>query len=298
MSVRFLVLAFAPLTLGNADPATIPPAMRAMLDAALAGGNETDVATIVKYARSADPASADAVLEIATHWREERARARHERVRDAGPLELWKGRAELGGYASTGNTDNVGLTGVLNLEREGLEWRHKLRVQADYQESLGLTSREHILVAYEPNWKVTPTSYVYGATQFESDRFLGYDQRYSASAGAGYSAIKARGLTLDLELGPAYRHTAYVDGNIEASIAARGSLDLDWTLLSGLTLRQDASAYLQRYNSTLSTTTALAARLIGPLSAQVSYNVQYESMPAAGRVSTDTISRASIVYTF
>jgi putative salt-induced outer membrane protein len=30
----------------------------------------------------------------------------------------------------------------------------------------------------------------------------------------------------------------------------------------------------------------------------VSYTVQYESMPPEGRVSTDTISRASLVYTF
>jgi putative salt-induced outer membrane protein len=42
----------------------------------------------------------------------------------------------------------------------------------------------------------------------------------------------------------------------------------------------------------------MAAKLLGPLSAQVSYTVQYESMPPEGRVSTDTISRASLVYTF
>jgi putative salt-induced outer membrane protein len=75
-------------------------------------------------------------------------------------------------------------------------------------------------------------------------------------------------------------------------------VDLDWRLTPGLTLRQDASAYLQRYNSTVSSTTAMAAKLLGPLSAQLSYTVQYESMPPIGRVSTDTTSRASLVYTF
>ncbi|RZM03817.1 MAG: DUF481 domain-containing protein, partial [Sphingomonas sp.] len=37
---------------------------------------------------------------------------------------------------------------------------------------------------------------------------------------------------------------------------------------------------------------------IGPLSAQFSYNFQYESLPPAGRKTTDTISRASLVYAF
>jgi putative salt-induced outer membrane protein len=179
-----------------------------------------------------------------------------------------------------------------------LEWRHKLRAQADYQRSLGITTREHYLAAYEPNWKIDSRRYVYGALQYEGDRFLGYTDRYSASAGAGYSAVQTSAVTLNLELGPAFRHTEFTDATQESSFAARGNVDLDWKLTSGLTLRQDASAYLQRYNSTVSSTTAMAAKLLGPLAAQLSYTVQYESMPPVGRVSTDTISRASLVYTF
>ena len=38
--------------------------------------------------------------------------------------------------------------------------------------------------------------------------------------------------------------------------------------------------------------------LFGPLSAQLSYAVQYESMPPEGRRDTDTTSRASLVYSF
>ena len=269
-----------------------------MLDAAIASGNESEVSTIVKYARAADPASGDAVLKIADEWRAIRAKDRETRIERAGWLDLWTGRAELGGFVTTGNSDTAGVTGILDLTREGLEWRHKVRGQADFQRSLGITTREHYLAAYEPNWKVDSRRYVYGALQYESDRFFGYSNRYSASAGGGYSAVQTSAMTLNLELGPAFRHTEFTDAMVESSIAARGSVDLDWKLTTGLTLRQDASAYLQRYNSTVSSTTAMAAKLLGPLSAQVSYTVQYESMPPVGRVSTDTTSRASLVYTF
>ena len=47
--------------------------------------------------------------------------------------------------------------------------------------SLGVTSREHYLLAYEPNLKLDERRFIYGAAQFESDRFFGYDERYSLS---------------------------------------------------------------------------------------------------------------------
>lgn len=276
----------------------IPPPIRAMIEAAIAAGNDAEVTTIVKYARAADPASGDAVAKLAATWRDERQRAHDTRVRSAGPLELWSGRAELGGYLTTGNSETMGLTGQLDLTREAIQWRHKLRLKADYQRSLGITTREHYLASYEPNYKIDSRRYVYGAVQFEGDRFLGYDQRYSSSFGAGYSVIQSPAMKLDLELGPAYRYTAFTDASVQRSIAARGSVDFGWKLAPGLRLTQAASAYLQQYNSTVSGTTALAARLIGPLSAQLSYVVQYESMPPVGRRTTDTTSRAALVYTF
>ena len=297
MHVRIALLA-APLLLANTDPAPIPPAMKAMLDAAMASGNEGEVATVAKYARATAPEAAPAIAASLDAWRKERAAKREATLRNAGVLDLWHGRAELGGYLTTGNTHDAGVSGTVDLNRETLRWRHKLRLAADYKRSAGLVSREHYLAAYEPNFKFSPRGYVYGATQYESDRFLGYTSRYSASVGAGYSAIKQPGLSLDLEVGPAYRDTSFTDHTTESSIAARGSLDLDWKLTKTISVSQAASAYVQHYNSTVSSTTALNAKLIGPLAARLSYVVQYESMPTLGRVSTDTTSRASLAYSF
>jgi putative salt-induced outer membrane protein len=296
--MRALLLA-VPLLLANAgDPQTIPAPIKAMLDAAMASGNEGDVATIVKYARSAAPESADTIARIAADWRTQRRLASQQKIRDANFIQLIKGRAELGAYATTGNSNNIGVTASLELRREAIEWRHKLRLQADYQKSLGVVTREHYLAAYEPNWKFDDRAYMYGAAQFESDRLLGYYERYSVSTGAGYSALKTSSLRLDLELGPAFRHTRFTDATIESNVAARGSLDFDWKMTKGISLHQNASAYLQSANSTVSSKSALQARVIGPLSAQLSYTLQYESMPPAGRRTTDTTSRAALVVDF
>ncbi|GGB31157.1 hypothetical protein GCM10011380_20650 [Sphingomonas metalli] len=276
----------------------IPESIRAMLDAALESGNDNDVSTIVRYARSADPVSGDAVLAIAQKWRADRAAAREQVIRQASFLNLWKGRAEVGGFITTGNSSNAGGSAVLDAEREGLQWRHKFRARADFQESQGVTTREHYLAAWEPNYKFDDRAYVYGVGQYESDRFLGYTDRLTVSSGLGYSAIKRPRMQLDLEVGPGYRLTAFTNDDTQSSLSARGSLDFRYQIVAGLSFQQQAAAYLERFNSTVTTTSSLNAKLLGPLSAALSYNVQYESMPPEGRKTTDTVSRASLVYTF
>lgn len=279
-------------------PLQIPAPIKAMLDAALRSDNEGEVTTVVKYARDADPASADLVLAAADKWRADRARARQLVLEEAGPFQLWSGRAEVGGFRSTGNSELAGVSATLDVQREGLRWRHKLRLQGDYQESLDVVSREHLLVAYEPNLKIDSIRYIYGAAQYETDRFLGYNDRFSVSAGYGYRAIRSPKVTLDLELGPAFRSTRFTDEVKEASIAARGKVDFAWKLTPSLTFTHGASAYWEEYNSTISSITAVNAKLIGPLTGRLSYAVQYESEPPAGRKTTDATSRASLVYSF
>ncbi len=298
---RLPLLLIAPFLLANTpDPTTvmIPENIRAMLDAALESGNESDVAIIVKYARAADPLSGDAVLAIAEQWKADRAEQRTKVIRQASFLDLWSGKAEVGGYLTTGNSDTAGGSAILDLNREGLRWRHKFHAQADYQETQNVTVREHYLASYEPNYKIDDRAYVYGSLQYEGDRFLGYFNRYSGSVGGGYSVLKSPTTKLDLELGPAYRHTEFTDNTVQSALAARGSMNFSLRITNGLSVSQVASAYVQRFNSTLSGTTALNAKLIGPLSASLSYTVQYESEPPVGSFTTDTTSRAALVYSF
>ncbi|CAN5350117.1 hypothetical protein BH10PSE14_BH10PSE14_15360 [soil metagenome] len=284
------------MLIAAAAPAPIPGPVKAMLDAATASGTDAEVATVAKYARAAAPESTEAINLLVDRWHEAVA-TKHAEATDSAS-GIWKGKVELGGFLTTGNTDNIGASTKIDVARETKRWRHKLHLAADYQRSAGVVSREHFLAGYEPNFKFGPRGYVYGSALFESDHYLGYDERYAASIGAGYSAIKQPRMTLDIELGPAFRYTASTDATVESSAAARGSVNFGWKLTDSMSVSQVASAYLQHYNSTVSSTTALNARLIGPLAAQLSYGVQYESMPPVGRVTTDTTSRASLVYAF
>lgn len=283
-----------------AQPArAMPDPAQVMLDAALAQGDAAEIATIVKYAQKAWPEAAVEIQARVDAWRAATlAPAASSPAAPPPPPVPWQGKGELGGYHATGNSDYVGVSAGVTLKREDPAWRHVLTAQADYQESGGAATRERYLLSYQPNYRFNPRTYLYGLTQYEHDRFLGYDSRYALSAGIGYRTDGGMPVMVELEAGPAYRFTRFVDGGSESSPAGRGSISLEWKLTPALSFNQNAAVYIDTLNSTVNGTSALSAKLLGPLSMRLSYNVQYESRPPTGRQTTDTMSRASLVYDF
>jgi len=292
-SLFILSIAAAPLA-----HAAIPKPVRAMLQAAIDSGNEADIKSVAKIAKQTNPDDAAAIdAMVSAHFAEVKAEKEAE-LASGGVFDNWSGEGELGAFRSTGNTSNTGVTLGLKLKREGLKWSHSLRALADFQRTNGVTTKEQYRVTYEPRYKFGMRLFAYGLGQYERDRFQGFSARYSASGGLGYKVIAGDDIELSVQGGPAWRKTEFTAGGSDSSPAGLASLDFNWRITDTLSFSQDASAYLESGNSTLISTTALDARLIGALSARLSYTVEYESDPPAGRVGTDTLSRATLVYGF
>jgi len=307
-----LVLAAAPVAAEDTQPPTaasvatppdaadqqLPPAVQAMVNDALTSGTDAELAAVVKFARRAYPTQASALdSRIAARTARRAAEAR-ERIAEAGPLENWHGRGEIGVTRSTGNVDNLGLYGSLSLTREGLSWKHQIRASANVQETDGVRTQEQLLAAYEPHYKVNDRLSAYGLLQAERDPFLGFDSRYSASLGLGYALVKGQHVTVNLQGGPAFRIENQTTGADEEGFSGRAALDARIQLRPGVALTQNATAFLDSEGNTFTSATGLEAQLVGRLSARVSYNVQYESRPTDGLLGTDTQSRVSLVYGF
>ncbi|MCL9999737.1 MAG: DUF481 domain-containing protein [Erythrobacter sp.] len=295
--------------------AELPEPVRAMIDAAIATGDETKVRTIAEIARQTNPADnaeidaivADFNTALAAHRKAEEE-AKLAALREADLFENWSGRGELGGFRSTGNTTNTGFTAALSLDRQGIKWRHRLTGRADYQRAGGVTTREQFLARYEPNVNVSDNFYVYALAQYEADRFQGFDARYAISGGMGYQAIKGKAVQLSLKAGPAYRVTEFTDGRSENRIAGLLALDFDWQITERLKLTQDtnavaetggsAIAIIDSRNTSIDLVTGLDAAIARKLKARFSYAVEYDSNPAPGAVQTDTLSRVTLIYDF
>ena len=295
--------------------AELPEPVRAMIDAAIATGDEGKVRTVAELARVTNPADGDEIDAILANFNAKvalrqaaEAEAKEQQIRSAGVFDNWSGKGEFGAFMATGNSSNSGVTTGLTVDRQGIDWRHRLTGRVDYQRANGVTTREQFLARYEPNINVSDNFYVYALAQYERDRFQGFSGRYAVSGGMGYQALKGGDIELSVKAGPAYRVTEFVDGRSESRIAGLIGLDFDWTITDRLKLTQDtnavaetggsAVAIIDSRNTTIDLITGLDARINSSLTARFSYAVEYDSNPPPGAVQTDTLSRMTLVYDF
>lgn len=296
--------------------AVLPDPVQEMIDAAMASGDEESVNTVVKFAKQLHPDFTAAIdAQTAAFFRnksEEKALAAAEAKKAAsaeaeaaelaesrnGFFDNWSGKGELGGFRTTGNTDNTGLSASLNLKRENEKWVVKLGGYADYQETENITTKEQYRAFLEGNYKFNQRFYAYALTQYEKDSFQGFNSRWSVSAGLGYRVIDEETITLDMKGGPAWRHTDFTDGTSDSQIAVLGSLDFDWKISDTLKFTEDASMYLESGNKSFTSTTGLEAKLMEKLTGRLSYTWEHETDPPIGRRKTDTISRITLIYDF
>lgn len=310
-----LALATSLLASPVAALAELPEPVRAMIDAAIATGDEAKVRTVTDLARTTNPSEISEIDAIVARFsaamaarRTAEAEAKKAALRKARLFDNWGGRGELGGFRATGNSANTGVTAALSLDRQGIDWRHRLTGRIDYQRANGVTTREQYLGRYEPNVNVSDDFYVYALAQYERDRFQGFSDRYAVSGGMGYQALKGKDVQLSLKAGPAYRVTQFVDGREESRIAGLVALDFDWQITDRLKLTQDtnavaetggsAVAIIDSRNTSIDLVTGLDAAIARKLKARFSYAVEYDSNPAPGAVQTDTLSRVSLIYDF
>ena len=303
------------ITQPTAALAELPEPVRAMIDAAIATGDEGKVRIVIELARATNPADTDEIDAIAAAFesamaarRTAKAKAKEEAIRTAGLFENWSGKGEFGAFRATGNSSNTGITTGLTVDRQGIAWRHRLTGRVDYQRANGVTTREQFLARYEPNVNVSVRFYAYALAQYERDRFQGFSGRYAVSGGIGYQALKADDVQLSVKAGPAYRVTEFVDGRSESRIAGLIGLDFDWAITDRLKLTQDTSAVaeaggsavaiIDSRNTSLDLITGLDAKINSSLSARFSYAVEYDSNPPPGAVQTDTLSRVTLIYDF
>lgn len=294
--------------LPTATPAAaldLPEGVRAMIEAAIDSGDPAKVATVIELARQTHPQDAAEITALETAFRTGQAAAAQQQaereraaLEDAGLFERWSGKGQVGAFRSTGNSENIGVTAALRLERQGLDWTHLLRGNVDYQESLGVTTRERFLAAYEPRLQLGDDLFAYGLGQFERDRISGFSARYILSGGLGWTAIEDEGISLAVRAGPAYRYTDFYAEPDPERLAALAAVDFDWKLAERIAMTQDASAVIATSNTSLSSLTGVEFGVTDRLSTRVSYQIDYESDPPVGKLDTDTITRFTLVYGF
>ena len=309
------VIGAPPPNEGPPPKPTLPEPVRAMLDAAVAAGDRNKVQAIVDVAKATNPDFEGEIEAVWTGFQEDqrrlasrRARRQEQEIREAGLFELWKGRGQIGGFQSTGNNDSIGITASLNLERKGIDWTHKLDLITDYRRNNGRTQREQFRLTYEPNYQIDKDFFAYGLAQFERDRLQGYSGRYSLSGGIGYKLVNTDQIALSAKLGPAVRYSQFTVNEDETRLAALVGIDFEWQLAEKLKFTQDANAvaetggaaviFIDSANTSINLVSGIEAGVTNRLTTRLSWTLDYNSDPPPGGVTTDTLSRFTLIYGF
>jgi putative salt-induced outer membrane protein len=291
----------------------LPDGVRSMIEAAIASREPQAIETVTRFARETHPGAIAEIDEVLAEWRRQQAAVAGQRPEPEAVLAAqqpeqqasggsqqpdWKGQVEVGGSRSTGRSSYVGAVGAVALEREGPRWDHKTQVRIEVQKGRNVTDVERLIASWQPNYKFGDSLYVYGLGEVESDPAQAYRRRYTASGGLGYTVLSSESAKLDLEGGPAFRYVEESVGAPNSSVAARASFTLRWTVSPTLEIRQASALYVERGNRNANALTSLDAQLIGPLKARLSYDVRYEDRLDLDGSYLDTLSRASLVYSF
>jgi putative salt-induced outer membrane protein len=300
MSRRLLASAalFGALIPGIALAEPIPEPVVRIITQAAASGNAATLQTAVDLAKSTNPNSVAEIDALVASLKAKADQAHIEKLNNQGFFEGWSGEGEIGASSTSGTSDVTTIALGASLLKDGLKWRHKLNAVANYQHSDGETTAERYLASYEANYKITERLFALGLLQWEQDRFAGFDSRYTEAVGAGYSLFTGPEVKWDVSAGPSFRQTSLITGHDESDVSARLATLLLWNITADTVFSEDAGMYLGGSDNTYYSTTALTTKIMGNLSARVSFNVTVEGNPPPGIEDTNTITRLTLVYGF
>jgi putative salt-induced outer membrane protein len=279
--------------------APIPQGVAAMITAASDSGDAVALKTTIDLAKKTNPDSTSEINALAADLAAAAEAKRIAKIESEGVFEGWTGQGQAGASVTTGNTEGRSTSVGLKFEKETLNWKHQLLANVDYTKQNGVTSQNRDFASYQGNYKINDRWYGLGIGSYERDQFAGFTRRFSESLGAGYNILKTPTNAWSVEAGPAYRQTHFITGESENRFGLRVATNYAWTISPGVTFTENLVYYAQSGDSTLTSTTALTAKVYGALSVQGSFLYNHEQQPPAGVVDkTDTTTRLSLVYSF
>lgn len=283
---------------GPAAPpkAELPQPVRDMVEAAARTGDKAKIDVVVAFAKQTNKGAEAEIDQIVTGIAEARAAAHQAKLAEAGYLDNWKGRGQLGASHATGNSELTSVTFGLNMQREGLDWRHRADAILDITDNRNGKDQQRILAGYQIDYKVSYRAYGWGRVEYERNREAGIRRRFAESAGVGWRAVQGGPFRWDLEVGPALRQTRF-DTYAENSVAGRGASRFAWDL-SGITRFTNDTALFVDDAASLSNTAALTSKMFGSVGTRLSYNLAWEEEPPTGLKRLDTTTRVTLVYDF
>lgn len=208
------------------------------------------------------------------------------------------GSVSLGYLANSGNTDSANLNAKASFGYIARPWRHALVLRALKGSTGDQTTSEEYEIAEQSDYTFGDNHYLFGALNYSTNRFAGYDRRTIEVVGYGRRVLDSERHTLDLQLGFGGRQTRLVGGGDQREGIVQLAGSYVWSFDENAHFSQQFRVDHGSQNTFSESISAVTANLTGELALSVSYTVKHNSDVPAGGASTDTATAVSLIYGF
>ncbi len=208
----------------------------------------------------------------------------------------WKGEAEAGLVATSGNTETQSLTARFRIEWDVERWRFRLNAQYLKASDKGGTTAERSSSALKTDYRLSRREYLFGLVRYDGDRFSGYHSQIAESLGYGRRFPFSEATTLEAEAGAGGQHTRFVGGARERHAIVRLAMKFVHRFGTGSEFREEAFTEIADANTHTESVTSLTSRLNSSFATKLAYTVKRNSSVPPGLARTDTITSVTLVY--
>lgn len=211
--------------------------------------------------------------------------------------EGWTGEGSAGIVIVSGNSDSETINAGLELGKKVDVWEHTFKLSANSSESDGDKSAESYLAAYNAKYDLDAKSFLWGDLRYLDDKFDSFDGIATIGAGYGYRISNSDELKWNVSAGIGYRDTEFEStGEDISGVAFIGESDFKLQLSETTDFINLTRIEATSDNSYLQNIAGLSVAMSDVLSLKVTYDVRYNTDPAPGDTSTDSITAVSVVY--
>lgn len=211
---------------------------------------------------------------------------------------IWKSELSLGLIATTGNTETTNASFALDVENDRAKWRHFISLKALYSKEDDSKTGQKLEFLEKSDYKLPQNSFLFGAFDYEDDRFSGYDYQTSISFGYGNRLLSADNYFLDAEIGPGYRYSKYESDDSESEFIVRLGGKYEWTINPTTKFKENLSVEIGSESTITKSTTSFVTQITGSISMKTALDIKHSSDVPEDTKKLDTKTSISLVYSF
>ncbi|WP_027348883.1 DUF481 domain-containing protein [Halotalea alkalilenta] len=207
------------------------------------------------------------------------------------------GKVELGYTGHTGNSDASSLNAATTMTWFSEPWSYSLWASANSASSGDETTAERYALGGRSRYNLSSQNYLFSQLSWQSNRFAGYQNRYTLAGGYGRQVLIGPPHSFSYEFGPGVRHDDLEEDGTETRMIGYGAINYGYQFSDTARFTQGVATEIAGNNTTTTAESALSVSINSNFTLRVAYSVEHNDSPPEGTDhKTDTTTTVSLVY--